>query len=109
MSPRAADPAAAAADRVMFAPIAATVVPVGMVGDDVMSVNWSPTRTVPTPPAQVIRFEPEVRVHEVRSNGADVKENVTVPVGTAPKAEGTTEAVKCTSVPRTGGNGEPAR
>lgn len=110
VSPRPPDGAVAAADMVMlFVPTALTVVPAGIAPGVVVSLSCSPTRTLAMPPAHATRVEPELTVHDVRLNGADVKENVTVPVGTAPKAEGTTEAVKWTPVLRTGGNGEPAR
>lgn len=110
MSPCPAEGAVAAADIVMlFDPTVAMVVPGGITPEVVASLSSSPARTLVSPPPHVTRVDPVLSVHDVRLNGADVKEKVTVPVGVAPKADGTTDAVKWTSVFRTGGRGEPAR
>lgn len=89
-------------------PTALTWVPAGRAVGVVVSLTTSLTRTPPKLVPQDTLVEPPVRVQGERTNGAEEKVNWTVPVGTTEGWAGTTDAVKCTAVPCSGGRGDPA-
>jgi hypothetical protein len=89
-------------------PTAVTLVPAGSAVGVVLSLTTSLTRTPLRLVPQVTLVEPAVRVQGERTNGAEENVNRTVPVGTTDDCAGTTDAVKCTTVPCSGGIGDPA-